>query len=328
MIFNINLNSILLIQPTLSDKKKLAHSPADVYNGKPGEIGIIGLGRVGIPAAKAYQKAGITVFGYARRPEIIKTFEDMGGVYLSSPAEVAKRCKLVLVMVLNDQQVIDVISGDKGLLKGAGIGSIIVCMSTINRKNLESVAESCKKMKVGFVDCPFTGGPARVPTASLTLIAAAPGQLIKAVTPILSIIGNVFHVGDAPGSGQAVKHCNQLLVSSTHSATMELITLARKLNLDPALVCKIVGSGIAGSDYFRLLSDSVLYGKPSPGGLGQMCKDVSIVSNTLDEVNMLAYVAKGAAKYFKLAEELGMQNREGADLIEVIEIVSERNKKS
>jgi 3-hydroxyisobutyrate dehydrogenase-like beta-hydroxyacid dehydrogenase len=50
-----------------------------------------------------------------------------------------------------------------------------------------------------------------------------------------------------------------------------------------------------------------------------MCKDVSIVSNTVDEVNMLAYVAKAAAKYFKIAEERGMQNREGADLIEIVE---------
>lgn len=291
-------------------------------------IGIIGLGRVGIPATKAYLKNGYSVHGYARRKEVIKEFEEMGGIHHKSPAEVASHCNTVIVMVLNDQQVIEVISGDTGLLKGINSGSIIICMSTINRNNLEYVAAKCTERNVGFVDCPFTGGPSRVPTGNLTLIAAAPKELIDLVTPVLDIIGNIVHVGNDPGLGQAVKHCNQLLVGSTHAATMEVITLARKLNLDTSLVCKVVGSGIAGSDYFRLLSESVLNNKPSPGGLGQMCKDISIVSNTLDEVKMPAYIARAAAKYFKLAEDWGMQSREGADLIEVIERVSEHSDNS
>jgi 3-hydroxyisobutyrate dehydrogenase-like beta-hydroxyacid dehydrogenase len=311
----------------LSDQNQFKNTPSNSSKDESRIIGIIGLGRVGMPAAKAYIQNGYTVYGYARRAEVIKAFEEMGGIYKSSPAEVAKHCKTVIVMVLNDQQVIEVISGDSGLLKEMKPGSAIICMSTINRNNLKSVSAQCAEKNVGFVDCPFTGGPARVPTGSLTLIAAAPPDLIQSVTPVLNVIGNVVYIGDEPGLGQAVKHCNQLLVGATHAATMEVITLARKLNLDPTLVCKVVGSGIAGSDYFRLLTESVLNNKPSPGGLGQMCKDVAIVSNTLDEVKMPGYVAKAAAKYFKLAEDCDMQNREGADLIEVVEKVSnpERN---
>lgn len=289
----------------------------------PLSIGIIGLGRVGMPAAKAYLQNSYEVHGYARRSEVIRVFEEMGGIHHSNPAEVAEHCSIIIVMVLNDQQVIEVITGNDGLLRGSHKDSIIICMSTINRKNLEFVANECSVKKVGFVDCPFTGGPARVPTGSLTLIAAAGKDLIQKVKPVLDVIGDVVHVGEFPGLGQAVKHCNQLLVGSTHAATMELITMARKLGLDPEVVCNIAGNGIAGSNYFRLLSDSVLNKKPSPGGLGQMCKDISIVKNTLDEIKMPAYVANAAAKYFKLAEEWGMQNGEGADLIEVIEKVTE-----
>ncbi len=285
-------------------------------------IGIIGLGRVGIPVARAYLENGYTVYGYARRKEVIAEFEAMGGVYRPNSAEVAKDSHTVIVMVLNDQQVIDVITGSSGVLEGINPGSNVICMSTINRDNLKFVAKQCEEKNVGFIDCPFTGGPARVPTGSLTLIAAGTPKLIDLLTPVLDIIGNVAHVGNTPGLGQAVKHCNQLLVSATHAATMEVITLAKKLDLDASLVCKVIGSGIAGSDYFNLLSDSVLNKTPSPGGLGQMCKDVAIVSNTLNEVKMSAYIAQATAKYFKLAEDLKMQNKEGADLIEVVEKVS------
>jgi 3-hydroxyisobutyrate dehydrogenase-like beta-hydroxyacid dehydrogenase len=310
----------------VSNKKASVFQPLSTKNDHPKKIGIIGLGRVGMPVANAYLKAGYKVYGYARRLEVIEKFMEMGGNYLASPMEVASQSNIIIIMVLNDQQVIDVITGDTGLLNGIIPGSVIICMSTINRRSLETVASRCNEKNIGFVDCPFTGGPARVPTASLTLIAAGRKELVGSLTPVLNLIGNVNYVGNQPGLGQAVKHCNQLLVGSTHAATMEVITLARKLDLDPSLVCKIVGSGIAGSDYFRLLSDSVLNKKPSPGGLGQMCKDISIVSNTVDEVRMPAYIAKATAKYFRLAEEWGMQDREGADLIEVIEKVTEQNK--
>jgi 3-hydroxyisobutyrate dehydrogenase-like beta-hydroxyacid dehydrogenase len=87
-------------------------------------------------------------------------------------------------------------------------------------------------------------------------------------------------------------------------------------------VCQVVGSGIAGSDYFRLLAESVLKKTRSPGGLGQMCKDLAIVANTAREAKMPALVATAAAQYFLAAEAMGMHGREGADLIEVVERMS------
>lgn len=285
-------------------------------------LGIIGLGRVGMPAAEAWIKAGYTVGGYARRPEVIAKFRDMGGVHYDSPAEVAEHSDIVIVLVLNDAQVIDVVTGDTGIINGIRPGRTVICMSTINRANLEWVAGKCAKHEIDFVDCPFTGGPARIPTGSLTLIAAARSDVLQNVTPVLEVIGNIVHAGETPGLGQAVKHCNQLLVSATHAAAMEVITLARKLELDPRLVCRVITSGIAGSDYFRLLSESVLDGAPSPGGLGQMCKDVSIVVNTTRSCKMPALVATATSQYFLGAEALDMKDREGADLIEVVERMS------
>ena len=68
--------------------------------------------------------------------------------------------------------------------------------------------------------------------------------------------------------GQAVKHCNQLLVTAIHAATVELILLAQKTGVDPKLVCDVVGNGIGDHDYFRLLSKAILENTTSPGGMG------------------------------------------------------------
>lgn len=291
-------------------------------------IGIIGLGRCGMPAAEKYIEKGYQVFGYARRPEVIAKFQEIGGIHVENPATVAQNVDTVIIMVLNDSQVIEVITGPDGILEGVGKNSKLklIGMSTINRENQEWMARKCEEKGVGFIDCPFTGGPARIKNGTLTLIVAAPSQLVEACRPILEVIGKIHHVGETIGMGQSVKHCNQLLVCVTHTAVMEIIQMARKLGLDPAMVCDIVGRGIGGSDYFRLLSKSILDHVPSPGGLGQLAKDIGIVVNTGRHLRMPLYTATSAYQYFLAALSLGLENMDGADTMKVIERISEPGK--
>jgi 3-hydroxyisobutyrate dehydrogenase-like beta-hydroxyacid dehydrogenase len=289
-------------------------------------VGIVGLGRCGMPAAEKYLKNGYQVFGYARRPGVIAKFQAIGGIHVENPANVARNADTVIVMVLNDPQVIEVVTGPNGILEGVGKNSIVIGMSTINRENQEWLARQCQGKGIGFVDSPFTGGPARVEAGTLTLIVAAPSHLVEACRPILEVIGKIHHVGETIGMGQSVKHCNQLLVCVTHTAVVEVIEMARKLGLDPAMVCDIVGRGIGGSDYFRLLSKSIIEHVPSPGGLGQLAKDIGIVINTARGLRLPLYTATSAHQYFLAALAQGLENAEGADLIRVIERMSQPEK--
>jgi len=282
-------------------------------------IGIIGLGRMGMPAAKKYIGEGYKVVGYARRPEVIEEFRSFGGIAVDSSKEVAKKAGKVIVYVLNDQQVIEVVTGPNGILEGCHKDTRVINMATIDRENLEWVAEQCAKKQVGLVDSPVTGGPARVEAGTVTLIVAAPKDLLEECRPVLEVQGQITYVGETPGLGQAVKHCNQLLVATTLAATAELITLARKGGLDPRLVCQVVGNGICGSDYFRLVASSILDNTPSPGGLGQMCKDIGLVINDSRRVQAPLVVASAASQYFLSALSLGMENADSSELIKVIE---------
>ncbi len=282
-------------------------------------IGVIGLGRMGMVAAKKYMRAGYKVVGYARRPEVIQEFTRAGGIALRNSREVAKNSGKVIVYVLNDQQVIEVVTGSDGILEGQHKETRVICMSTIDKENLEWVAEQCAKKKVGFVDSPVTGGPARVEAGTLTLIVATSKDLLEECRPVLEVQGKITYVGEKPGLGQAVKHCNQLLVATTLAATAEVITLARKGGLDPRLVCQVVGSGICGSDWFRLVASSILDNAPAVGGLGQMCKDIGLVINDSRRVRTPLIVASAAYQYFLGALSLGMENAEVHELIKVLE---------
>ena len=285
--------------------------------------GIIGLGRMGMAAAKKYIKEGYKVAGYARRPEVVKEFSNAGGIVVRNGREVAERSGKVIIYVLNDQQVIEVITGPNGILEGCHKDTRVICMSTIDKDNLEWVAGQCAKKNVGFVDCPVTGGPARIEAGTLTLIVSTTKELLEECRPVLEVQGKINYVAEKPGLAQLVKHCNQLLVATTLAATIEVITLAKKQGLDPQLVCKVVGSGIAGSDWFRLITSNILDNTPAIGGLGQMCKDIGLVINDSRRVRTPLIVASAAYQYYLSALSLGMENAEVHELIKVLETMTD-----
>jgi 3-hydroxyisobutyrate dehydrogenase-like beta-hydroxyacid dehydrogenase len=287
-------------------------------------IGIIGLGRCGMPAAEKYLQSGYDVLGCDRRAEAIAELKDKGGTPVENPAQTASEADTVLVMVLNDEQVIEVVTGRNGILEGVGNTSTVICMSTINRDTLQQVAHMCAERRVKFVDSPFTGGPARITAGTLTLIAAASPEALEVARPILEVVGKITVAGDKPGLGQAVKHCNQLLVTAIHAATIELITLAERSGVDPELACQVAGSGIGGNDYFRLLSRAILEDTTSPGGMGQLWKDVNIVVTSARGHNLPLLVATAASHYFNMAISQGMAEEDSARLIEVMRRMSEQ----
>ena len=217
-------------------------------------VGIVGLGRMGLPAGKLLLKKGYTVIGYDRYEEPKAQIVKAGGISASDARTVAEKAKTVIVFVLNDEQVKEVVVGANGLLAGADEETCIICMSTIRKESLEWVAEQCAAKNVGFIDCPCTGGPARADNGTLTLIVAGKNNLLDRCRHIMENLGTIVHVGEVPGMGQAMKHCNQLLVSVTHAAVMEVILMAKRSGLDERQVCEVIGSGVAGSVYFKLLS--------------------------------------------------------------------------
>lgn len=286
-------------------------------------IGILGLGRMGLPAGKLLMRKGYTVVGYDPDKVPLDEFVSSGGKAVSDVKTVAERAETIIVFVLNDEQVNAVMAGKDGLLAGVNENACIICMSTIRQAQVEWAAEQCMKKNVAFLDCPCTGGPPRAANGSLTLIAAGKKKTLDRCRPILENLGAIVHVGEIPGMGQAVKHCNQLLVSATHAAVMEVILMAKRAGLDERQVCEVIGSGVAGSDYFKLLSSSVLDKTAAPCGMAMMCKDSNIVMDSGRSMKLPLLVAGAANQYFLAAESLGLENEQSSELMKVVERFSQ-----
>ena len=83
-----------------------------------------------------------------------------------------------------------------------------------------------------MVDAPVSGGIAAAEAGTLTFMVGGAAKAFDRARPFLEQIGKaVIHAG-GPGSGQAAKICNNMLLGASMIATCETFVLAQKLGLD------------------------------------------------------------------------------------------------
>src|SRR5437868_13778540 len=92
-------------------------------------VGIVGIGTMGLPVALSLLEHGFAVYGYRRH--MIDDFITMGGTPLSSSKEVAQHSDIVLTCLPTDEALLEVIEGENGLMHGAHPGLIVVEISML-----------------------------------------------------------------------------------------------------------------------------------------------------------------------------------------------------
>jgi L-threonate 2-dehydrogenase len=207
----------------------------------------VGLGAIGMPMAQNLAKAGFEVRGYDIRADTVSTFASAGGKPAASAAEAAAGADLLILMVVNAAQAEQVL-----LVDGAGAAlpeeGIVALMSTCPPGAVAELAVRVEELGRRFVDAPVSGGVAGANAAALTIMAAAPAPLVDRARPAFDALGDkIFHVGEKPGQGAAVKTVNQLLCGVHIAAAAEALALAARIGIDPAIALSILsGSSAAG----------------------------------------------------------------------------------
>src|SRR5215831_10600762 len=87
-------------------------------------IGLIGVGRIGLPIAENLIKSGYRVLGYRRSS--LAEFEKVGGVVARSPAEVGAQTDMVLTCLPSAEALDEVVQGKAGLVHSARPGQVVV----------------------------------------------------------------------------------------------------------------------------------------------------------------------------------------------------------
>jgi putative dehydrogenase len=212
-------------------------------------VGVIGLGRMGLPIALNLAERGFEIIGYRRSgsPELAAA----GGTVAASPAEVAERCDVLLSILPDADAVEEVVRGERGTLTTLRPGTVHIEMSTIDADRKDRIRAAVRERGGDLLDCPISGSPGMVgPRLATTFVSGEPDS-IDAVRPVLDAIsGPWVHTGPF-GTGAAMKHVASMLVAVHTVAAAEAVVLARHAGLDLELVQRTLDNSIASSAILR-----------------------------------------------------------------------------
>jgi L-threonate 2-dehydrogenase len=212
-------------------------------------VGIIGLGKMGLPIARNLIERGFTVTGYRRSgsPELTRA----GGTVVGSPAEVAAAADVLLSIVPGAQDVEEIISGPAGTLRTMRSGTIHIEMSTIDVDRKARLCDEVRANGGDLLDCPISGSPGMVEPRLATTFASGDPVSVSAVSAVLDAISGAWVYTGAFGTGARLKYIANLLLAVHTVAAAEAMALARRSGLDLELVQKTLDNSIAGSAIWR-----------------------------------------------------------------------------
>ena len=194
-------------------------------------IAFIGLGNMGGGMAANLARAGHEVIAFDLAEAALVKAESHGCKRAGSAAEAVKKAEAVVTMLPAGKHVRDVY--ESAVIGTAPKSAILIDCSTIDVATAREEIEKAEGQGYQMVDAPVSGGIAAADAGTLTFMVGGTDEAFARAEAILQIMGKaVIHAG-GPGSGQAAKICNNMLLGASMVATCETFVMAQKLGLDP-----------------------------------------------------------------------------------------------
>ena len=282
-------------------------------------VGFIGLGKMGGPIAAnlAMAAPGLVCFDVAGTNERMPA----GAIAAATIAEVARRCATVFVSVPDGAATLAVarqlVDTDDCAVEA------VIDLSTIGPQAATEAAALLRPTGIAYCDGPVSGGAAGARAATISLMFAGPKSVLDAHRTLLeSFTGNIFHVGDQAGQGQAMKLVNNFLSATALAATSEAVAFGMGHGLDMATMIDVLnvstGRNSATTDKFP---NRIITGTFDAGfSTAHMTKDVGLFVDGAQQIDAVATVAAAVTETWRACDRA----LPGSDFTEIWRYVSAR----
>ncbi len=196
-------------------------------------VGVIGLGKMGLPMARLLRERGFTVTGYDVALPVMKAASGKGIAPVNSAKAVAAASDLVIITVGFDSEVEAALCADNGALAGAADGCVIAIASTIAPATMRKLARRCaNRPAVTLLDIPLCRGEQAAERGKLLIMGGGDKAAFDACRPAFAAFADtIFHLGPL-GCGQVGKMVNNLILWACISANEEGLKLGHKLGVE------------------------------------------------------------------------------------------------
>jgi 3-hydroxyisobutyrate dehydrogenase-like beta-hydroxyacid dehydrogenase len=204
-------------------------------------IGLIGLGRMGTAIANNILKSRFKLVVYNRTSDKTRPLVESGAISAASPKEVAAKSDIILTSLRDDRALLDVVTGDEGILSGLRSNRIHVGTSTISPSLSNRLAEMHHAKDSLYLAAPVLGNPAAAQEAKLTTFVAGDPTAIEQCNRLFnSYCQKVVNVGNEHAKANNLKLSANYVMLAILDLMGQVYVLAEKSNIDLQLINELL----------------------------------------------------------------------------------------
>ena len=280
-------------------------------------LGVVGLGSMGYGAAVSAMKRGVSTVGLDSSAAARERFAAAGGQLAASLADLAARCDVVQLLVVNAMQTEAVLFGEQGLAATLRRGAVVIASATVDPTLPPQWEAKLAESGIHFIDGPVSGGAKKAADGQMTVMASGRPEAFAAAGAVLdAIAGKVYRLGDKAGIGSTVKMVNQHLAGVHIAAACEAMALGMRAGADAASLYEVICNSAGMSWMFQNRVPHILEGDYTPlSSVNIFVKDLGIV---LDAARKLAFplpLAAAAHQLYLATAAAGHGNEDDAAVV-------------
>jgi 3-hydroxyisobutyrate dehydrogenase-like beta-hydroxyacid dehydrogenase len=224
---------------------------------------------------------------------------------------------VLIVCVVDAAQSQAVLFGPQGATAALQPGQTVLLCPTIAPQDTEALAAGLAERGIGCIDAPMSGGPARARDGSMSLMLAAPPELLARHADLLQALSSRrFTVSERAGDGARTKLVNNLLAGINLVGAAEVMALAERLGLDLSTTLDVIeqssGQSWIGSDRMR----RAIAGDFEPRAhVTLLEKDTRLAVQAAQAAGFDGPLGARAAEAFAQAHAAGLADRDDAALL-------------
>ncbi|MDX1302943.1 MAG: L-threonate dehydrogenase [Photobacterium sp.] len=284
-------------------------------------IAVIGLGSMGMGAAKSCIKAGLDVYGVDLNTDALAELKNAGAVDIShNCADFAADLDAILLLVVNAKQAKSVLF-ENGLADKLRPGTAVMVSATISADDAKNIEAKLAESELIMLDAPVSGGAVKACQGEMTIMASGSEEAFIKLQPVLNATaGKVYNIGSEIGMGATVKIIHQLLAGVHIAAGAEAMALAARANIPLDLMYDVVTNAAGNSWMFENRMKHVVEGDYTPASMVDLfVKDLGLVADTAQGLKFPLPLASTALNMFTSASNAGYGQEDDSAVIKIFD---------
>ncbi|CAI0813814.1 L-threonate dehydrogenase [Serratia quinivorans] len=281
---------------------------------------IVGLGSMGMGAAKSCINAGLTTYGVDLNPQALTTLQQAGAKQAATCADdFAAELDALLLLVVNAAQVKQILFGDSGLAAKLKPNTPVMVSSTISAADAKQIEQQLLALGLNMLDAPVSGGAAKAAEGQMTVMASGAESTFRQLQPVLdAIAGKVYRIGEEIGLGATVKIIHQLLAGVHIAAGAEAMALAARAGIPLDVMYDVVTHAAGNSWMFENRMRHVVDGDYTPNSAVDIfVKDLGLVADTAKALHFPLPLTSTAFNMFTAASNAGFGKEDDSAVIKI-----------